>query len=108
MKTNCYYFSNLANHCLKHIYTLKMATASYPDLTAKIQFFTYLQYNHNIQSKIYTTNWVEGLNKDSRRVLKMHGAMPNEDSVLVFRGKVTREKEKLNDESTPKSDLLFS
>jgi len=48
---------------------------------------------------IYTTNWIERvrLNKDSRRVLKMIGAMPNEDSVLVFRGKVTIEKEKIND-----------
>ncbi len=35
---------------------------------------------------IYTTNWIERLQKDFRRVTRMHGAMPNEESVLVLMG----------------------
>lgn len=44
------------------------------------------------QSMIYTTNWIERLNKDFRRVLKMRGAMPNEESVLVLMGKTAMDK----------------
>jgi len=45
-----------------------------------------------IQSMIYTTNWIERLNKDFRRVLRMRGAMPNEESVLVLMGKTAMDK----------------
>ena len=31
---------------------------------------------------IYTTNWIERLQKDFRRVTRMRGAMPNEESVM--------------------------
>ncbi|MDD4673940.1 MAG: transposase [Bacteroidales bacterium] len=40
-------------------------------------YFTYLDFHPQIQSMIYTTNWIERLNKDFRRVLKMRGAIPN-------------------------------
>lgn len=46
-------------------------------------YFTYLNYDHRIQSMIYTTNWIERLQKDFRRVTRMRGAMPNEESVLL-------------------------
>jgi hypothetical protein len=36
---------------------------------------------------IYTTNWIERLQRDFRRVLRMHGAMPNEESVIVLMAK---------------------
>jgi putative transposase len=39
--------------------------------------------------------WV---NKDFRRVLKMRGAMPNEESVLVLIGKVAMDKDAYNRE----------
>ena len=50
-------------------------------------YFTYLNYSPRIQSMIYTTNWIERLQKDFRRVTRMRGAMPNEESVLVLMGK---------------------
>ena len=55
-------------------------------------YFTYLDFHPQIQSMIYTTNWIERLNKDFRRVLKMRGAMPNEESVLVLMGKTAMDK----------------
>jgi putative transposase len=39
-------------------------------------YFTYLNYHYKIQSMIYTTNWIERLQRDFRRVLRMRSAMP--------------------------------
>ena len=55
-------------------------------------YFTYLNYDWRIQSMIYTTNWIERLQKDFRRVTRMRGAMPNEESVLVLMGKTAMDK----------------
>ena len=49
-------------------------------------YLTYLNYAPEIQSMIYTTNWIERLNRDFRRVTRMRTAMPNEDSVLTLMG----------------------
>ena len=49
---------------------------------------TYLNYSPEIQSMIYTTNWIERLNRDFRRVTKMRTAMPNEESVITLMGSV--------------------
>lgn len=56
-------------------------------------YFTYLNYHPRIQSMIYTTNWIERLQKDFRRVTRMRGAMPNEESVLLLMGKTAMDKE---------------
>ena len=45
---------------------------------------------------IYTTNWIERLQKDFRRVTRMRGAMPNEESVLVLMGKTAMDKSSYN------------
>ncbi|SFF11929.1 IS256 family transposase [Thermophagus xiamenensis] len=55
-------------------------------------YFTYLNYDYRIQSMIYTTNWIERLQRDFRRVLRMRGAMPNEESVIVLMAKTAMEK----------------
>lgn len=44
-------------------------------------------------SMIYTTNWIERLQKDFRRVTRMRGAMPDEDSVIVLMGKTAMDKD---------------
>ena len=49
---------------------------------------TYLNYSPEIQAMIYTTNWIERLNRDFRRVTRMRTAMPNEESVLTLMGSV--------------------
>lgn len=51
-------------------------------------YMTYLNYAPEIQAMIYTTNWIERLNRDFRRVTRMRTAMPNEDSVLTLMGSV--------------------
>lgn len=51
-------------------------------------YMTYLNYAPEIQSMIYTTNWIERLNRDFRRVTRMRTAMPNEESVLTLMGSV--------------------
>lgn len=55
-------------------------------------YFTYLNYDHRIQSMIYTTNWIERLQKVFRRVTRMRGAMPNEESVILLMGKTAMDK----------------
>ena len=42
---------------------------------------------------IYTTNWIERLQKDFRRVTRMRGALPDENSVLVLMGRTAMDKE---------------
>ncbi len=56
-----------------------------PDYKA---YLTYLNYAPEIQAMIYTTNWIERLNRDFRRVTRMRTAMPNEGSVLTLMGSV--------------------
>jgi len=41
---------------------------------------------------IYSTNWIERLNRDYKRTLKMRGAMPSAESVLFLIGSVAMEK----------------
>lgn len=56
-------------------------------------YFTYLGFPKSIQRMIYSTNWIERLNRDYRRVLKMRGALPSSDSVIALMGAVAMEKE---------------
>ena len=41
---------------------------------------------------IYTTNRIERLQKDFRRVTRMRRAMPNEESVILLMGKTAMDK----------------
>ena len=70
----------------------------YPSLKAyknerNTAYFTYLNYPSEVQRMIYSTNWIERLNRDYKRVLKMRGAMPSAESVLSLMGAVAMEKE---------------
>lgn len=58
--------------------------------------FTYLKYDWRMRSMIYTTNWIERLNKDFRRVLKARNSMPDEDSVITLLGHVAMNKRAYN------------
>jgi transposase-like protein len=57
-----------------------------------IHAFTYLSYDPRMRSMIYTTNWIERLNRDFRRVLRMRASMPGEHSVITLIGKVAMDK----------------
>jgi len=55
-------------------------------------YFTYLKYDYRIRSMIYTTNWIERLNRDYRRATRMRGAMPTVDSAITLLGAVAMDK----------------
>lgn len=56
-------------------------------------YFTYLLYHPKIWRMIYTTNWIERLNKDFRRTFKIRNSMPNYQSALTLISKVAMDKE---------------
>jgi len=51
-------------------------------------YFTYLDYDYRIQSMIHTTNWIERLNRDYKRTVRMRGSLPNSESVILLLGHV--------------------
>ena len=55
-------------------------------------YFTYLKFPENVRRMIYSTNWVERLNRCYKRTLLMRGAMPSPDSVVYLLGSVAKEK----------------
>ena len=56
-------------------------------------YFTYFKYERAIRGMIYTTNWIERLNRDYKRVLNMRGAMPNSQSVILLMGNVAQNRD---------------
>lgn len=56
-------------------------------------YFTYLDFERRIQSMIYTTNWVERLNKSFRRTTKIRNALPNPEAALLLLSKVAVDQE---------------
>jgi putative transposase len=59
-------------------------------------YFTYLNYQVEVRRMIYTTNWVERLNRNYKRVLKMRNSMPSPDSVLFLMGSVAMRRNEFN------------
>jgi len=53
-------------------------------------YFTYFKYEREIRGMIYTTNWIERLNRDYKRVINMRGAMPNPQAVILLMGTVAQ------------------
>lgn len=64
-------------------------------------YMTYLNFAPEIQSMIYTTNWIKRPNRDFRRVTRIRAAMPDEESVLTQMGSVAMEH-KASDRLLPK------
>ena len=56
-------------------------------------YFTYINYHHTIRRMIYTTNWIERLNKEFRRTFKIRNSMPSFESALTLLSKVAMDKE---------------
>lgn len=70
-------------------------------------YFTYLGFDYRMQNMIYTTNWIERLNRDYKRTTRMRGALPNADATILLlgyvamsRGAYQRKIPKINYEST--------
>ena len=49
-----------------------------------IAYFTYMDFPVEVQRCIYTTNWIERLNRKYKRTIKMRAAMPSSQSVLFL------------------------
>jgi len=56
-------------------------------------YVTYINYHPKIRRMIYTTNWIERLNKEFRRTFKIRNSMPNFESALTLLSKVAIDKE---------------
>lgn len=78
---------------------LRKWSKTYPKLTHTINrqnletVFTYLHFNYKIRRMIYTTNWIERLNKSFRRTLRMRNALPNPQAAITLMGFVAMEME---------------
>ncbi len=70
-------------------------------------YFTYLNYDYRIHNMIYSTNWIERLNRDYKRTTRMRGALPSPEATILLLGHVAmtrnayqRKVPKLNYENT--------
>jgi transposase-like protein len=65
-------------------------SSKYPFLKTKLDknnlrcYLTCLDFDFKVRSMLYTTNWIERLNKTFRRGLKIRNSMPSVDSVLLL------------------------
>lgn len=59
-------------------------------------YFNYLNYEKEIRRMIYTTNWIERLNRNYKRVLRMRSSMPSPESVLFLLGGVAMDRPEYN------------
>ena len=73
---------------------LKNWSKKYPSLNHTIRrtdlslLFTYLSYDYRVRRMIYTTNWIERLNKSFRRTLKIRNALPTVQAAFTLLGYV--------------------
>ena len=59
-----------------------------------IAYFTYMDFPVQVQRYIYTTNWIERLNRKYKRTIKMRTSMPSNKSVLFLLANVAMEETK--------------
>ena len=57
-------------------------------------YFTYMDFPAQVQRCIYTTNWIERLNRKYRRTIQMRTSMPSEKSVIFLLAAVAMEEKK--------------
>ena len=57
-----------------------------------IAYFTYMDFPKEVQRCIYTTNWIERLNRKYKRTVSMRTSMPSEKAVIFLLGSVAMEE----------------
>ena len=57
-----------------------------------IACFTYLKFPESVRRMIYSTNWVERLNRSYKRTLHLRGTLPSAEDVMFLLGSVAKEK----------------
>ena len=73
----------------------------YPGLKSYLEprnrlYFTYLGYDVQVRRMIYTSNWIERLNRNYKRTLRMRSSMPSPESVLFLLGSVAMKRKEYN------------
>lgn len=81
------HFLNFVNKWEKKYPTLKKYKAE-----RNIAYFTYMDYPKEVQRCIYTTNWIERLNRKYKRTIKMRTSMPSAQAVIYLLGAVAMEE----------------
>ena len=59
-----------------------------------IAYFTYMDFPVQVQRCIYTTNWIERLNRKYKRTIKTRTSLPSDKSVLFLLASVAMEETK--------------
>jgi transposase-like protein len=59
-------------------------------------YFNYLDYHVEIRRMIYTTNWIERLNRNYKRTLRMRSSMPSPESVIFLIASVASRRSEFN------------
>lgn len=59
-------------------------------------YFNYLNYHVEIRRMIYTTNWIERLNRNYKRTLRMRNSMPSPESVVFLLASVACRRSEYN------------
>ena len=57
-------------------------------------YFTYMDFPKEMQRCIYTTNWIERLNRKYKRTINMRTSMPSAQAVIFLLGSVAMEETK--------------
>ena len=57
-------------------------------------YFTYMDFPTQVQRCIYTTNWIERLNRKYKRTINMRTSMPSEKSIIFLLAAVAMEQTK--------------
>lgn len=81
------HFLNFVNKWEKKYPTLKKYKTE-----RNIAYFTYMDYPKEVQRCIYTTNWIERLNRKYKRTVKMRTSMPSAKAVIYLLGAVAMEE----------------
>ncbi|PIE78557.1 MAG: hypothetical protein CSA15_07170, partial [Candidatus Delongbacteria bacterium] len=68
----------------------------------------YLDFPYDIQSMIYTTNWIERINKEIKKITYAKNSFPDERSALNLVCSILMDKEKRNWNKYPVSNFKNS
>ena len=74
-------------------------------------YFTYIKFNYKIRNLLYSTNYIERLNRDFKRTVRMRGSLPNVDSALLLLCSVAMNKQQTYSRVIPRlkyEEKLFS
>ena len=95
---HCFNMINRCNNVLQKLDNASETNRTQYEGEAKFlrayAYFTYMDFPAQVQRCIYTTNWIERLNRKYRRTIQMRTSMPSEKSVIFLLAAVAMEETK--------------